>query len=268
VQGPFCGNCGTPIAGGPLAPGPAPAAPPVSTAPASAQAASTKTSPLVWVLAGCGGLIVIGALVFGLVVFKARQLVHTAQHNPAYAMARLAALANPDIEIVSTDEDKGTMTVRNKKTGETVTVNFQDAQKGKSVFEQNGKKSEINATASGDQGSFEVKSSEGSVKFGTNEKTPDWVPVYSGTTPQGVYSAQNAQGTSGSFRFTTNDSVDQVRQFYEDALKKAGMKVTTASTTGFAMVTGEDAASKRKVVATASPAGSTTSVGVIFSAKP
>jgi hypothetical protein len=216
-------------------------------------------------LAGCGGLIVIGALVFGLVVFKARQLVHG---NPAYTAARLMAAANPDIEILSTDEDKGTMTVRNKKTGETLTINLRDAQKGKFVFEQNGKKAEINAGASGDKGSFEIKSSEGSVKFGTNEKMPDWVPVYSGATPQGVYSAQTAQEASGSFRFTTNDSVDQVAQFYEATLKKAGMKVTTASTTGFAMVTGEDAATKRKVVATASPAGNTTTVGVIFSTKP
>jgi len=268
VQGPFCGNCGTPIASGAPAPGPTPTAPPPSAAPVSAPAAATKTSPLVWVLAGCGGLIVLGALVFGLIVFKTRQFVHNAQHNPAYALARLAAAANPDIEILSTDEDKGTMTVRNKKTGETLTLNMKDAQNGKFVFEQNGKKAEINANAGGDKGSFEIKSSEGSVKFGTSEKTPDWVPVYSGATPQGLYSAQTAQEASGSFRFTTNDSVDQVAQFYESALKKAGMKVTTASTTGFAMVTGEDAATKRKVVATASPAGSTTSVGVIFSAKP
>ena len=235
--------------------------------------AAAKTSPLVWVLAGCGGLIVIAALVFGFFVFKARQFVHSAQHNPAYAIARLAAAANPDIEIISTDEDKGTMTVRNKKTGETLTVNMQDAQKGKFVFEQNGKKAEINAQAEGDKGSLEIKSSEGTMKFGTNEKTPDWVPVYSGAAPQGVYSAQTAQGATGSFRFTTNDSVDQVAHFYEDALKKAGMKVTVSSTqqngaTGFAIVSGEDVATKRKVVATASPSGTATSVGVIYTATP
>ncbi len=264
VQGTFCGNCGTPMVSGPPTPG---AALP-SAAPASVPAASAKMSPLVWVLAGCGGLIVIAALVFGLVLFKTRQFVHSAHGNPAYAVARLMAAANPDLEVLSTDEDRGTMTVRNKKTGETLTVNLKDAQKGKFVFEQNGKKAEINANANGDKGSFEIKSSEGSMKFGTNEKTPDWVPVYSGVTPQGVFSAQTAQGATGSFRFTTNDSVDQVRQFYEDALKKAGMKLTTASATGFAMVTGEDTASNRKVVVTASPSGTTTSVGVTYTAKP
>jgi hypothetical protein len=275
VQGPFCGSCGTPIATGAPAPGATASTPgptltstPPSAAPASVPAAAGKTSPLVWVLAGCGGLIVIAALVFGVVLFKTRQFVHSASRNPAYAMARLAAAANPDIEVLSTDEDKGTMTVHNKKTGETLTVNMQDAQKGKFVFEQNGKKAEINAHADGDKGSFEIKSSEGSMKFGTNDKTPDWVPVYTGVTPQGVFSAQTPQGSTGSFRFTTNDSVEQVGHFYEDALKNAGMKLTTTSTSGFAMVSGEDAAAKRKVVVTASPSGATTSVGVTYTAKP
>jgi len=268
VQGPFCGNCGTPLATGSPAPGPTPPVTPSSAAPASVPVAAAKTSPLVWILAGCGGLIVIAALVFGFVLFKTRQFVHTAQRNPAYAIARLAAAANPDIEILSTDEDKGTMTVRNKKTGETLTVNMQDAQKGKFVFEQNGKKAEINAHAEGDKGSFEIKSSEGSMKFGTNDKVPDWVPVYSGATPQGVFSAQSPQGATGSFRFTTNDSIDQVAHFYQDALKNAGMKLTTTTTAGFAMVSGEDAGANRKVVVTASPSGNATSVGVTYTAKP
>ncbi len=280
VQGAFCVNCGTPMSSaapapgaGTPAPGPLPATPPLSAPPASVPAASAKTSPLVWVLAGCGGLIVLGGLVFGLIVFKTRQFVHSAQKNPAFAAARLLAAANPDIDVLSTDEDRGTMTVRNKKTGETLTVDVRDAQKGKFVFEQNGKRAEINAHADGDKGSFEIKSSEGSMKFGTSDKAPDWVPVYSGATPQGVFSAQNADGATGSFRFTTNDSVDQVSQYYETALKGAGMKVTTNSTqqngaTGFAIVSGDDAAGKRKVVVTASPSGGSTSVGVTYNAKP
>lgn len=236
-------------------------------------AAAAKTSPLVWVLAGCGSLIVIGSLIFGIIVFKARQFVHSAHGNPAYAVAKLIAAANPDIEIISTDEGKGTMTVRNKKTGETLTVNMQDAQKGKFVFEQNGKKAEINAHTEGDKGSFEIKSSEGTVKFGTSDKTPDWVPVYAGATPQGVFSSQTPKGITGSFRFTTNDSIDQVANFYEGALKNGGLKVTTNSTqqngaTAFAIVSGEDTATKRKVVVTASPSGSTTSVGVTYTTEP
>lgn len=268
VQGSFCTSCGKPIAAGPpVQGGGTPAAPPQ---PAATPATAAKTSPLVWVLAGCGGLIVIVALIFGVIAFKARQFLHTAQHNPAYATARLMAAANPDIEVLSTDEGRGTITVRNKKTGETLTINLQDAAKGKFVFEQNGKKAEINAQGSGNQGSFEIKSSEGSMKFGTETKLPDWLPAYPGSTPKGVFSTQSPNGSGGTYGFTTSDSVDQVARYYEDALKKAGMKVTTSNmqqngSTALSMVSGEDAATKRKALVTVTLSQGVTHVGITFS---
>lgn len=268
VQGSFCTSCGKPIAAGsPVQGGGTPAAPPQ---PAATPATAAKTSPLVWVLAGCGGLIVIVALIFGVIAFKTRQFLHTAQHNPAYATARLMAAANPDIEVLSTDEGRGTITVRNKKTGETLTINLQDAAKGKFVFEQNGKKAEINAQGSGNQGSFEIKSSEGSMKFGTDTKLPDWLPAYPGSTPKGVFSTQSPNGSGGTYGFTTSDSVDQVARYYEDALKKAGMKVTTSNmqqngSTALSMVSGEDAATKRKALVTVTLSQGVTHVGITFS---
>ena len=77
------------------------------------------------------------------------------------------AAVHPDAEVVSVDEDKGMITVRDKKTGKTITMNLRDAQKGKFVFEQDGKKLQMEAHADGDKGSFELKSNEGSMKFGT-----------------------------------------------------------------------------------------------------
>ena len=277
VTGPFCGSCGAPAkssaaqAGAvPTPPPPGSVVPPAQPAPIVAPATPAKTSVLVWVLAGCGGLIVIAALVFGVIAYKARQFVKSAHGNPAYAAARLMAAANPDIEIVSTDEDHGTMTVHNKKTGETLTINLQDAAKGKFVFEQNGKKAEINAQGSGDKGSFEIKSSEGTVKFGTDGKSPDWLPAYPGATPKGVFSSQTPKGVAGNYTFTTNDPIDQVTKYYEDALKKAGLAVTTNSvqqngSTGMSIISGDDTATKRKAVVTATPSQGATGVSVTFS---
>jgi hypothetical protein len=221
-------------------------------------------------LAGCGGLVVLAALVFGFIAFKAKQFVHRAQRNPAYAAARLMAAANPDIEVLSTDEGRGTMTVRSKKTGESLTVNLQDAQKGRFVFEQNGKKAEIQAHAEGDSGSFEIKSSEGSMKFGSDGNLPGWLPAYPGSSPKQVFSAQTGQGSGGTFGFTTSDSIEQVVHYYEDALKKAGMKVTTNSMqqngkTGLSMVSGDDPGTKRKAMITATPSDGLTGVTVTFS---
>ena len=275
VTGPFCGSCGAPAkantaaAGSGTVPSATPGGP-VPPAPPVAPATATKTSPLVWVLAGCGGLIVIVALIFGVIAYKARQFVSSAQRNPAYATARLMAAANPDIEVLSTDEDRGTMTVRNKKTGETFTINLRDAAKGKFVFEQNGKRAEINAQANGDKGSFEIKSSEGSMKFGTDGKTPDWMPAYPGATQKGVFSSQTPKGLAGSYTFTATDSIEQVSRYYEDALKKAGLAVTTHSVqqngaTGMSVVSGEDTATKRKAVVTATPSQGGTSVSVTYS---
>src|SRR5438552_8880073 len=109
VQGPFCGTCGSPAAKGsapqPGAPpqsgaGPQPvgaAPPPVSPSvyapvPPVSAAAPQKTSAVVWILGGCGGLVVLAALVGGLgmyyVAHKARQAAHMLEKNPALAVTR------------------------------------------------------------------------------------------------------------------------------------------------------------------------------------
>src|SRR5882762_7022845 len=214
VQGPFCGSCGTPAAtssapppGATPQPGPIPqpgavpqpgvtAPPPVppsasAPVPPVSAAAPQKTSAVVWIIGGCGGLVVLAALVGGITMYYVAHKVKQAAHNPALAVTRLLAAATPDVDVVSTDEDKGTITVRDKKTGKTMTMNFADAQKGKFVFEQDGQKVQMEAHGEGDKGSFEVKSSEGSMKFQAgagSEKLPDWLPAYPGSAPQGAFS--------------------------------------------------------------------------------
>jgi hypothetical protein len=285
VQGPFCGSCGTPApAGSAPQPGAGPqpggAAPPPVTpsVPASvppvSAAAPQKTSAVVWILGGCGGLVVLAALVGGITMYYVAHKVKQAAHNPALAVTRLLAAANPDVDVVSTDEDKGTITVRDKKTGKTLTMNFADAQKGKFVFEQDGQKVQMEAHGEGDKGSFEVKSSEGSMKFQAgagSEKLPAWLPAYPGSVPQGAFSMQNPKETTGSFSFVTKDSIEQVMRYYEDALKKAGLKVTSNTMqqdgkTGLGIVTGEDAGNKRKAVVNATSSAEGINVGVTFTA--
>jgi len=280
VQGPFCGSCGAPAPGGGVQP-PAAGAPPVTPpAPAAAgppvgPATATKTSPIIWILGGCFGLLVIGGLATTLVLYyighKAKQVAHMMEKNPGYAVARIIAATQPDVEVLSTDEDKGTITVRDKKTGKVLTMNLADAQKGKFVFEQDGKRVAVEAHADGDKGSLELKSDEGSMKFNTGGgKLPDWLPAYAGAAPQGSMSMQNADGTSGGFHFTTKDSVEQVMSYYEDALKKAGLKVSTNvvqqnGKAGLGFVTAEDTASKRKAMVTVTAAPDGTTVSVNFS---
>ncbi|HXI40506.1 MAG TPA: hypothetical protein VNH83_11030 [Bryobacteraceae bacterium] len=246
---------------------------PTPVAPVSATAPQ-KTSAVVWILGGCGGLVVLAALVGGIAMYYVAHKAKQFGRNPALAITRMIAAANPDVDVVSTDEDKGTITVRDRKTGKTVTMNFADAQKGKFVFEQDGQKVQMEAHGEGDKGSFEVKSSEGSMKFQSgagSEKLPDWLPAYPGSSPQGAFSMQNPKETTGSFSFVTKDSIEQVMRYYEGALKKAGLKVTSNTMqqdgrTNLGVVTAEEAGNKRKAVvnATASPEG--INVGVTFTA--
>lgn len=50
------------------------------------------------------------------------------------ATAKLIIQANPDLDLVSSDEAAGTMTVRNKRTNEVITVSIEDVKNGKIRF--------------------------------------------------------------------------------------------------------------------------------------
>ncbi len=106
---------------------------PQDPAPAAPPEAKKGLSPLAWVLIILGVVFVLmmGACVAcGLVVTQAaRELASDFEANPAKAMAELAVRANPDIELVESDDDAGTMTVRNTETGEELTLNFEDTPK-------------------------------------------------------------------------------------------------------------------------------------------
>lgn len=265
VSGSFCTQCGKPMS----------AAPPAA-APAGAAPAKKKTSPLVWVLVGIAGLFVIlGLLVVGggLFVFhKVKQAgldPDLMQKNPALAMTKFISTMNPDIEVLAVDEGKGTIRVKDKKNGKTFTMNFEDAKRGKFTFQEEGKGAvTLEASGEGSSGSVVVKSPEGSVKIGTGAKLPAWVPSYPSSAPQGDVMMQSDSGESGSFHFTTKDAVKKVFDFYEQALKQAGFKVTTVtSSEEGGMIAGEDSGQKRKAMVTLGSSDGETTVNVTFEAK-
>ena len=196
-----------------------------------------KSNVWAWVLIGCGTFFVLGiiAVVLGgfFVWNKAKQAgldPALMEKHPAVATAKLMAALNPDIEVVSVDEDKELITVKDKKTGRTVTVTLDKAKDGRVVFSSDGQEPvTVEARANESKGSLEVKAAEGSAKFGANSvsKLPDWLPAYPDTQIEGSYSADTKDGASGGFHFTTNDSPNKVIKFYEDGLKRAGLNVNT-----------------------------------------
>jgi hypothetical protein len=285
VSGKFCGKCGTPMTvSEPAAVPPIPAVPPVpSSSPVNipgTPATPKKRGPWLWVLAGCFGLVLIaGAVVVGtgfFVAYKARQagldpdLMRT---NPGLAVAKMMATANPDIEVLSVDENQGIVKVREKKTGKTLTMNLSDVKSGKIVFQDDqGQTVEMNAKGEGENASVEIRGPKGSMRIGEGAgKLPDWLPGYPGSEATGRVAFQDEEANGGSITFTTGDSVDRVASFYEETLKSRGFEVNriasgTTAQSGPTMLVAKDPTSERTAQITIAGSGEGTTVSVIFSA--
>jgi len=249
-----------------------PVAPPPA-APAAPQAPVKKSSsPLIWVLAGCGGLILLGAVVLMVggyfVAHKAKGFLNVAQKNPAMAVAKLAVAANPDLEIVSEDDDRGVITIRNRKTGEELTMNAEDIKAGKLKFKnEKGEEVTFEGHGEGDKGQFSIKSNKGEMSFGSGkaEPLPSWVPSYPGSTPTTSLSKSGAEGLYGSYSFRTSDDGGKVLDFYETDLKGSGF---TVERTNVSAAIGNLAAKrdggKREVNVTVAPGAGATTVTVQY----
>lgn len=216
---------------------PVPPQPPVASAAPVPAPAAKKVSPWVWVGVGCGALLVIALLVVLLgglfVARKVKDIAKDAEANPTVAAARMVVRLNPELEEVSSDLDRGTITIRNRKTGEVVTLDASEIEKGRISF-SGGKKGEsvkIDFGGEAEQGRFRVESDKGTMEWGTGDgqQTPGWVPAYPGAAPQGVFSARGDDGVSGAFTFATADDISTVLAFFEARLKGKGFTVNTAT---------------------------------------
>ena len=98
--------------------------PPPLAAPAAPAKSGNRT--LIVVLCILGGLLLlVGGCVTTCVYYgakKAKEYAQTAEKNPAYATISLLASLSPDVDVVSKDAASGKITLRNKKSGETLTL--------------------------------------------------------------------------------------------------------------------------------------------------
>lgn len=267
VTGAFCNQCGTPASGPGQA---APAAPAASPIPPAAPVAmpmpspgARKVHPIVWVLVALAGvfvLFVIGAIGISALVFhKAREAGLDAdliRRNPAAAVARMAAMANRDVEIVHVDDRNGTVTLRDRGTGKTVTMSFDQMKNG------------IHFTADDDNG----KTAELQIGGGA-AKLPGWVPKYPGSDEQATFAVKgsddNGTGQGGNYTFTTQDSPSQVMSFYQQKVKDLHMetKVTATTDEGGTIVATEEPGTRTLTVVVGRDAAHTTTVNVTYAEK-
>lgn len=253
---------------------------PPSAPPPAPVVTPKKTSPWLWVLAGCGTLLVIGIIAIAGVSFFAYRKMQQAgldpalmQKNPGLAAAKIAVTMNPDLELISMNEENSTLTVRDKKSGKTVTVSAEDIQEGKITIKDDDNEN-VSIQANGNSGTFEIKTDKGTVKIGSGAASdvPDWVPTYPGVEVGGTTSMQSGEGSTGSYQFTTPDSVEDVLSYYENALQSAGLEVETNSAKANGQIsggtaTGKDSDETRTIAVMASAASGETSVTVTYQDK-
>jgi uncharacterized protein YneF (UPF0154 family) len=198
------------------------------------QVPAKKGIPIwAWVGIGCAALVMV-VLVVVMVggFFVARKVQDVAadfEENPALATARMIVKLNPELEEVSTDEDAGTMTIRNTKTGEEITVNFEDIEEGRFSFTTDEGEITVDASEMKDSGSIKVTNDEGAVVFSTggavSEDVPSWVPVYPGSEPANRHTMRTEEEETGGFELETSASVAEALEFYKTALEGEGYEV-------------------------------------------
>jgi hypothetical protein len=222
-------------------------------APLQEQPRKKGLGPLAWVAIGCVGLIVltgVGLTVGGYYVKgKVKGFVERAEQNPELVIIETMARLNPEIDLVGTDEARRTVTIRNKNTGEEVTLDFEDAREGTFRFSTGDEQAEIRL--SGDQGVMEVTSKEGTVRWGGGGEVPAWVPIYPGTQAQVAFSSDDASSTSGIASLETADSLDRVLGYFRQQLEAAGYEVSESRFSGpdgeGALVAGENKRQKHSL---------------------
>lgn len=197
-------------------------------------------SPLVWVAVGCGCLVILAGIstVFltGLLVRKAGETISDIADDPVMATAERMVEASPELELVSSDREKGRLEIRDKKSGETYWIDASDIKEGRISF---GKGEEARTlTFEGEEGQGKVRfegpegESEIRVGSGAGGEVPEWLPVPEGAEiGEGVFSLDTPESRSGSVTLVTDDSVDDVVAFYREALEGDGWKVSRTTHT-------------------------------------
>ncbi len=228
-----------------------------------------KISPLVWILGGVVLALFGTMLTCGIMGFLAGRAIKNAGYdaglmkkNPGLAMARMAAVQYPDFDVVSTDDRKGRITLRQKSTGKVVIFRFDPDQQTLVIA---GDDRYAKSNSSSGSGLVTLKSNESTVTIGSSgsNKPPAWVPVYPGSTAENAFSAKTPQGTQSAFTLKTKDALSKVMDYYQDAFKTAGLAVTqTMTNDNNGLVRAESNDQKRTAVISVASTSAETQVSV------
>ena len=224
--------------------------PPASPAPTPAPvpAPAKKSNTLVIVLCVVFGLLfLLLASCVGTCIYlgkKAKTYATESEKSPGVSHLALIAAITPGIEVVSKDLDAGKIVLKNKKTGELVTLSEKDFSQDKiaSVIEKivrgKGVGVKLNSESSASTSDSSSESSESSsstsisaAQAAAHETTvksfPSSFPLYNGGSVTTIEASQNSFGgvSTSQHTFTTVDAPDKVADFFSKKLTAEGYAV-------------------------------------------
>lgn len=189
---------------------------------------------LAWIAIGCGGIAVLAGIAFTVLgwfaVNKMKDAASDFENNPTRAAAELVVRMNPDLEMVESDDDAGTITVREKSSGKVITVNYEDVEKGQISFESEEGRVEITGPPEGGEGGMTITTDEGETRIGGGGEIPGWVPAHPATTArQSLLRSTGPNGETGQASFSVDAGADAVTAFYKTKLEEDGYTVTVTT---------------------------------------
>lgn len=173
-------------------------------------------------LLGCGGLLLVVLICGGLAVGWIWKKGKAIAENPQQFIAETVIKSNPDLDFIRSDKGSGTITFRDKKSGEETTANFDDIKNGRfKLTKADGSEVEISP-----DGIKSVDKDGNKTVVGNGAEVvppPDWVPVFPGENTSIMSSRMEKDGgIEGNFMFGTKQSVPDAEAAYSNLLKAAG----------------------------------------------
>ena len=209
-----------------------PSATPPPPPPSSVAPAKKGLGIWAWLGLGCLVVVLLGlGTCYACGMYAKKKLGDVAsdfEKNPAMMAAEMIVRANPEIELVSKDAAAGTLTIRKKDTGETMTVNISEIQQGKFSFtDEKGETSSI--SVGGVAEALGGATAAGAVGGEKSRGLPDWIPTYPGGEVRQLLSSSGPEGRSGTYLLSSIDTLDAVADFYERRLTAAGYETKRSS---------------------------------------
>lgn len=165
---------------------------------------------IAWVGIGCGSLLLIAIIVGGFLIKMGVDKVKEFTDNPEKVAAEMMVSANPDMEMVSQNQEAGEMTIR-MKDGKEMTLSYGDLA----------------------EGNFSVTDAEGNTtRVGSADlsQVPAWVPIAPGLSDGvSMFHSEGGGQISGQFSGKSDQSLEQLQTFFESEVSSLGLTTSSSN---------------------------------------